>query len=139
MPFLAVYKVKYYVNMSVSMMINCVVIDANQQSVCMLTDCIKSYANQVDLVAKFDSPTLAFDFIKEHKVDFVFVASEFKDTLGHQLISTLENKPLFVITDTNSTEGTTGLFSNNADYTLNPADCATFFQAVTLMRKRNKV
>ena len=119
------------------MKINCVVIDANQQSVCVLSDCIKLYENQVDLVAKFDNPLLAFDFIKEHKIDFVFVASEFNDTLGSQTVSKLENKPLFIITNTDSACETGGLFSNNADCILTPAEYPDFFEAISSMRKSN--
>jgi len=119
------------------MKINCVVIDANQQSVCVLNDYIKPYENQIDLIAKFDKLLLAFDFIKEHKIDFVFIASEFKDTLGSQTVSKLENKPLFIITDTDSEGGTGGLFSNNADYILTPAEYPDFFQAISSMRKSN--
>ncbi|MEI7503407.1 MAG: hypothetical protein WCJ61_08980 [Paludibacter sp.] len=115
------------------MKISCVVIDANQQSVCVLSDCIKLYENQVNLVAKFDKPLLAFDFIKEHKIDFVFVASEFKDSLGSQTVSKLANKPLFIITDTDSEAGS--YFSNNANYILNPIEYAGFFQAITSLRQ----
>lgn len=119
------------------MKINCVVIDANLQSVCVLNDCIKPFGNEVDLVAKFDKPLLAFDFIREHKIDFVFVALEFKDTLGSQTVSKLENKPLFIITNTDSACETGGLFSNNADYFLTPAEYPDFFQAISAMRKSN--
>jgi len=117
------------------MKINCVVIDANQQSVCVLNDYIKPYENQIDLIAKFDKPLLAFDFIKEHKIDFVFIASEFKDTLGSQTVSKLENKPLFIITSADSECGTGGLFSNRADYILTPAEYSDFFQAITTLRQ----
>ena len=118
------------------MEISCIVIDANQQSVCMLEESIKQF-NQIDLVASFDNPLLAIDFLMEHKIHFVFMAPEFKNAFDHQVISKLENKPLLTITDTNSESEIGSLFSNNASYVLNPLAYADFFQTITSLRQSN--
>lgn len=111
------------------MKISCVVIDTNQQSVCVLEESIKQF-NQIDLVASFDNPLPAIDFLMEHKIHFVFMAPEYKNAFDHQVISKLESKPLFIITDTNSENEIGSLFSNNASYVLNPLAYADFFQAI---------
>ena len=113
------------------MNINCVVIDANQQSVCVLLEAIKQF-KQVNVVATFDNPVQAFDCIAGQKIDFVFLAPEFKNEFEYQTISKLENKPLLVITDT---EGATdNLFSVNASYILNPHNYFGFFQSICSLR-----
>ena len=120
----------------INMDVSCVVIDANQQSIGVLNESIKQF-NQIDLVAKFDNALKAFDFLTEHKIDFVFIALEFKNVFKHQIISKLEHKPLLVMTETGAENSYTGFNATNADYVLNSLDYADFFHAITTMRQSN--
>ena len=100
--------------------------------ICVLKEGIKQF-NQIDLVASFDNPLLAINFLMERAIHFVFMAPEFKNAFDHLVISKLENKPLFIITDTNSESEIGSLFSNNASYILNPLAYSDFFHAITSM------
>lgn len=116
------------------MKINCVVIDANQQSVCVLKESVEQF-NQLELVASFNNPLLAIDFLMEHTIHFVFIAPEFKNAFDNQIISQFAGNPLFIITDNNSECANGNFFSGNANYILSPLAYSDFFYAITSMQR----
>ena len=119
------------------MKIRCVAIDKNPQSLNVLEDSIKQF-QYLDLVEEFTAPLQALKFLKEHKINFVCMSVEFKDSFGQQVISKLAHNPLLVMTETDCARNTFGGFNaTNVDYVLNPTDYADFFRAITSMRQSN--
>jgi DNA-binding NarL/FixJ family response regulator len=114
------------------MNISCVVLDDNQQSLNVLEDSIKSF-QQIDLVGKFSTSLQLFDFLIDHKIDFVFMSFGFKNSFGQQALSKFKHKPLLVMIETGDENAFEGFNATNADYVLNSIDYADFLQAISTM------
>jgi two-component system LytT family response regulator len=84
----------------------------------------------LDLQGKFRDPIQAMDFIIKNKPDLIFLDINMPELSGLQLLKTLVNPPLVILTTAYSEHALTGYELNVIDYLLKPFEFERFLKAV---------
>ncbi len=84
----------------------------------------------LDLRAKFRDPIPGLDFIIKYKPDLVFLDINMPELSGLQLLRTLANPPLVILTTAYSGHALAGYELNVVDYLLKPFEFERFLKAV---------
>jgi DNA-binding LytR/AlgR family response regulator len=110
-------------------MINCIAIDDEP----LALQVIKEYCDKIsflDLQETFTNPHLAKTFLKENKVDLVFLDIQMPDCNGVELYKSLSNKPAVVFTTAFKDFALEGFNVDAIDYLLKPFDYPRFLKAI---------
>ena len=110
-------------------MINCIAIDDEP----LALQVIKEYCDKIpflDLKETFTNPEKAKLFLKENKIDLLFLDIQMPDCNGIELYRSLTNKPAVVFTTAHKDFAAEGFNVDAVDYLLKPFDYARFLKAV---------
>jgi two-component system LytT family response regulator len=112
------------------MKINCLIIEDEP----LAMERIKSFVLKVpfiELVACFDNGLEAISFIKNNKIDLLFLDVQMDGFTGIQLLESLQKRPEVIITTAFDQYALKGFDLNVSDYLLKPFTFDRFMQAVT--------
>lgn len=111
------------------MTIKCIAIDDEP----LALDKIEDYVNQVPylkFIGKFSSALTALPFLKENKVDLLFLDIQMDGITGIQLLESLTTKPKVILTTAFDQYALKGFELNVTDYLLKPISFGRFLKAV---------
>lgn len=111
------------------MQINCIAVDDEPLALKKM----KQYIEKVDLLnclAYIDNGIDAINFIKQNKIDLVFLDIQMNDLSGIELLETLTNKPKIVFTTAYESYALQGYELNITDYLLKPISFKRFLKSI---------
>lgn len=111
------------------MLIDCIAIDDEP----LALDQMKEYIEKVpylNLTGLFSGGLKAIDFMKENKVDLMFLDIQMDDLTGIQLLETITQKPKVILTTAYDQYAIKGYELNISDYLLKPFSFERFVKAV---------
>lgn len=111
------------------MKISCIAIDDEP----LALEKMRSYIQKVpflDLLSTFDNAIESIEFIKNHKVDLMFLDIQMDDFSGIQLLETLSKRPSVILTTAYDSYALKGYELNVSDYLLKPFSFDRFLHAV---------
>lgn len=79
--------------------VNCILIDDEPFALNILEDDLSSFAN-IQILAKFSSPTDVFHFLDKNEVDLIFLDIQMPEMLGTEFIRRLKKVPMVIFTTT---------------------------------------
>lgn len=101
------------------MNLRCVIVDDESISIEVLKGFLDKIP-KIEVVATFNDPFLAIEYLSENVIDFIFLDIEMPSLSGVDLLKSLVNPPLVVITTANKNRAIEGYELNVADYLLKP-------------------
>jgi len=110
------------------MKISCVAIDDEP----LALDIIRNYTQKVpflDLVASFDNAIESIEYLKNNKVDLLFLDIQMDELTGIQLLNILKEKPLVIFTTAYDSYAVKGYELDAMDYLLKPISFERFMKA----------
>jgi two-component system, LytTR family, response regulator len=110
------------------MNINCVAIDDEP----LALDIIKDYAKRIpflNLIATFDNAMDCLSYLKDNKVDLMFLDIQMEELTGIQLLSVLKEKPQVIFTTAYDQFALKGYELDVLDYLLKPISFERFLKA----------
>jgi two-component system LytT family response regulator len=111
------------------MRIDCLIVDDEPLAVEKIREFVQKVP-YLNLLAAFHSGTEAFGFLKENKVDLIFVDIEMDELSGLELIESLSAVPYAIVTTAYERYAVKGYELNVADYLLKPIRFDRFLRAV---------
>ncbi|HEX3007651.1 MAG TPA: LytTR family DNA-binding domain-containing protein [Bacteroidales bacterium] len=111
------------------MKIDCIAIDDEP----LALDIIKDYALKVpflNLIQTFDNALESLDFLKQQRVDLLFLDIQMDDLTGIQLLNVIKQKPLVIFTTAYDKFAIQGYELDALDYLLKPISFERFLRAV---------
>lgn len=111
------------------MKINCIAIDDEP----LALDIIKDYAQKVsflNLIQTFDNALESLDFLKQNKVELLFLDIQMDDLTGIQLLNIIKQKPLVIFTTAYDKFALQGYDLDALDYLLKPISFERFLRAI---------
>ncbi len=115
------------------MKINCIVIDDEQLARKGLSNLIKE-VSFLNLAGVFSNPLEALSVIKEENIDLMFLDIHMPKMSGLELLKSLSNPPLTIITTAYSNHALEGYELNVTDYLLKPIPFDRFIKAVNKIK-----
>lgn len=122
-------------SIQVKMKINCIAIDDEP----LALDKIREYIKRVgylNLLSTFDNAVDALEFLKEHKVDLIFLDIQMEELTGIQMLETLQDKPKVVLTTAYDEYALKGYELDVCDYLLKPVSFQRFLLACEKVYKQ---
>lgn len=110
------------------MKISCVAIDDEP----LALDLIKDYTRKVpflELRATFDNAIESIEYLKNNKIDLLFLDIQMDELTGIQLLHVLKDKPLVIFTTAYDSYAVTGYELDAIDYLLKPISFERFMKA----------
>ncbi len=110
------------------MKINCIAVDDEL----LALKKIQRYAAKIDflnLTATFDSGLSTFSFLRDHKVDLIFLDIQMNEFTGIQLIEALKDPPCIILTTAYDEYAVKAYELDVADYLLKPFSFERFVKA----------
>jgi len=111
------------------MKINCIAVDDEPLALEKMEDYIKR-VDFLNLIGLIDNGVDAINFIKQNKVDLVFLDIQMNDLSGIELLETLTIKPIIVFTTAYENYALQGYELNVTDYLLKPISFKRFLKAI---------
>ena len=111
------------------MKLSCIAVDDEP----LALEKIKSYVEKVDsleLVSTFDNGISTLSFLKENRIDVMFLDVQMEDLSGIQLLETIALKPKVILTTAYDKYTLKGFELNVTDYLLKPFSFQRFLQAI---------
>jgi DNA-binding LytR/AlgR family response regulator len=111
------------------MKMNCIAVDDEL----LALKKIQRFAEKIDylnLVGTFDSALATFSFLRENKVDLIFLDIQMDEFTGIQLIETLKNPPYIILTTAFDEYALKAYELDVVDYLLKPIPFERFIKAV---------
>jgi len=111
------------------MLIDCIAIDDEP----LALDQMKEYIDKVpylNLTGLFSTGLKAIDYLKENKVDLMFLDIQMDDLTGIQLLETITQKPKVILTTAYDEYAIKGYELDISDYLLKPISFERFVKAV---------
>ena len=110
------------------MKINCIAIDDEPLALNKVREYIKRIG-YLNLLQSFDNAVDAMHFLKETKVDLIFLDIQMEELTGIQMLETLHEKPKIVLTTAYDEYALKGYELDVCDYLLKPISFQRFLQA----------
>ena len=120
------------------MKIKCVAIDDEP----LALEIIKDYADKIpflDLIRTFDNALASIDFVKNNKIDLLFLDIQMEELTGIQLLNVLNPKPNVIFTTAYDSFAIQGFELDAADYLLKPISFERFLKAVNKVYEKMNV
>ncbi|RDY59755.1 LytR/AlgR family response regulator transcription factor [Flagellimonas nanhaiensis] len=111
------------------MQFNCIIVDDEPRAIEIMEEYVQRMES-LNLMASFRNPIKAFDFLKQQKVDVVFLDINMPNLSGIQLIKSLNQKPKFVLTTAYSEYAVESYQLDVVDYLLKPIEFDRFVMCV---------
>jgi len=111
------------------MKINCIAVDDEPLALEKMEEYIKR-VDFLNLLVLIDNGVDAINFIKQNKVDLVFLDIQMNDLSGIELLETLSVKPIIVFTTAYENYALQGYELNVTDYLLKPISFKRFLKAI---------
>ncbi len=97
----------------------------------------------VDVVATFSDGLSAFEFLQHNSIDIIFLDVEMPKLTGIELLKSLQNPPVVIITSANRDYAVDGFELNIADYILKPVTLErllrSYAKALELLTNKTKL
>lgn len=119
-------------------MLRCIAIDDEELALDLLEDNI-SKVPWLQMVAKFNNPLHAMNFIQEEQVDLVFLDIQMPGLSGLQFIQSLANKPMFILVTAYQKFALEGFNLSVVDYLVKPVALDRFIQACNRARELHQL
>ncbi len=110
--------------------LSCVVVDDEPLAIEVLESHIAQF-EQLELVNSFQNPIKAFEFIKSHPVDLVFMDIQMPKLTGLDILRSLPQRPSVIITTAYRDYALEGFELEVADYLLKPISLDRFIRAIS--------
>jgi len=111
------------------MKLNCIAIDDEPLALEIITDYI-SRMPFLNLLKTFSSPIECIDFLRDNKVDLMFLDIEMESLTGIQLVHSLQDRPQIIFTTAYDRYAVEGFELDAADYLLKPISFERFVKSV---------
>lgn len=112
--------------------INCIIIDADPQSIEYLGGIIEKI-DFLDLQGTYTNAYEAYSAIKTQSIDLIFIDVALEDIDGIELLETIKDKPHVIILSKTADYALKGYEFHVEDYLLKPVSYKRFLQAVNLV------
>lgn len=110
------------------MKINCIAIDDEPLALNKIREYIKRIG-YLNLLSTFDNAVDALEFMKDNKVDLIFLDIQMEELTGIQMLEALQVKPKVVLTTAYDEYALKGYELDVCDYLLKPISFQRFLQA----------
>lgn len=117
------------------MKLTCIVVDDEPLARNLLTEHIRKIP-YLELKAAFGNPLEALDFLRENKVDILFLDIQMPELTGISLLKILQNKPAVILTTAYSEYAIESYELDVTDYLLKPITFERFLKAVEKANKK---
>ncbi|RKR12047.1 LytTR family two component transcriptional regulator [Flavobacterium sp. 90] len=117
------------------MKINCLIIDDEPLAINVIKNYLESIEN-FEVINTFTNPVEGLNFLKNNKVDVVFLDINMPVLNGINFIKSLENPPLFIITSANSEFALETYELDVLDYLVKPIEFPRLIKALNKASKR---
>jgi DNA-binding LytR/AlgR family response regulator len=120
------------------MKIKCIAIDDEP----LALEIIKDYCSKIpflDLIRTFDNAMESIDFIKNNKIDLLFLDIQMEELTGIQLLHVLTHKPNVIFTTAYDSFAIQGYELDAVDYLLKPISFERFLKAVNKVSEKLNV
>ncbi|PIF30289.1 LytTR family two component transcriptional regulator [Flavobacterium sp. 9] len=117
------------------MKINCLIIDDEPLAINVIKNYLESIEN-FEVINTFTNPIEGLNFLKNNKVDVVFLDINMPVLDGINFIKSLENPPLFIITSANSEFAIETYELDVLDYLVKPIEFPRLMKALNKASKR---
>ena len=118
------------------MKIKCIIIDDEPLAINVIKNHLKEI-NNIELVNTFNNAVEGLSFIKEHKIDLIFLDINMPLLDGLSFIKSLELKPHIIITTAHSEFAVDSFELDVLDYLLKPIPFPRFVQAINKVYRRS--
>lgn len=110
------------------MKLRCIAIDDESLALELLEDNIRQVP-YLELVAGFNRPMEAMEFLQQHEIDLVFIDIQMPGITGLQFIQSLPQKPMYILVTAYEKFALEGYNLNVVDYLLKPVSMDRFVKA----------
>lgn len=111
-----------------SPLLKTIVVEDEPMALELMVDYIEK-VKRLELIGSFRNGLLALDFLKQNKVDLIFLDINMPDLSGIELANLLEESPQIIFTTAYSEYAIEGFDLNAVDYLLKPISFARFLKA----------
>jgi len=111
------------------MKVNCIIIDDEPWALDLLEDFIQKVPF-LNLVARCESPVLAYPYFESEEIDLVLLDIRMPDLSGTQFLKTLNKKPAVIFVTAHNEFAVEGFELDAVDYLLKPVPFDRFMAAV---------
>ena len=119
------------------MKLSCIIVEDEP----MARDLLSQYIAKVpslELLATFQNPLEALEFLKEHEPDVLFLDVQMPEITGISLLKILKRKPIVIMSTAYSEYAIEGFELDVADYLLKPVTFERFLKAVDRATERKQ-
>jgi DNA-binding LytR/AlgR family response regulator len=95
-----------------------------------------THISDIELVGKYKSPMMALEFLSSQPVDLLFLDIQMPVLSGNNLLRTLKNPPVTIMTTAYSDYAVEAFDLNAVDYLLKPFSFERFLQAVNKAKEQ---
>ena len=120
------------------MSLRCVVVDDEPLAITIIEGFLKKIP-YIEVVGKFDNAIPVFRFLKENKVDIIFLDIEMPGLTGVDFVKTLSNPPSIIFITANKNYAIEGFDLNIDDFLLKPISFERLLKSVNrIIEKKSK-
>ena len=112
------------------MRLRCAIVDDESLSIDILQGYLCRIPN-IEVVATFNDPFTVVDFLNENQIDFLFLDIEMPNLSGIDLLKSLVDPPLVIITSANKNYALEGYELDVVDYLLKPISLTRLIRSVS--------
>lgn len=109
-------------------MLNCIIIDDEPLAIEILKDYIEKIPF-MELLHSFRNPLKALEYLKENKIDLIFLDINMPDLTGMQFLNSLIHHPMVIFTTAYSEYAVESYEYDAVDYLLKPIEFVRFIKA----------
>ena len=109
---------------------DCIIVDDNKFAMAAMSDLI-SQVDFLKLKQECESPVAAFNYLKQNKIDLVFLDIEMPEMTGLEFIKNLEVRPLIILITGSKDYAFEAFELNVADYLVKPVTMLRLMAAVS--------
>lgn len=114
--------------------LSCIAIDDEPFALALMEDFCQKIP-PIDLIAAYDNPFEALQYLQYNKPDFVLIDIKMPELSGIQLIKQITDCPPIIFTTAHSKYAVESYNLNAIDYLLKPFDFERFYKAITKVEK----
>lgn len=120
------------------MPIKCLIIDDEPLAIQVIETHVKQIS-EIEVMGTFQNPIKAFDFLKENKIDLLFLDIEMPLLTGIDFIKSISNPPKVIFTTAYRNYAVTSYELDVVDYLLKPISFTRLFKAINKYKSLSEV